>query len=158
MTEVLRQAFALAYAPFHILGDMYDRAGFFCWRALMDDKFLALDPAHYSSPIFQEGIKLYDWAKVRAQASMFNDLSLKGASGDVGPKPDIKPNLMNMAQSSIPFLSRMPLNSPAFIGAVFIASLAVAWSATHGGPGHAVPDLVSTVYGASPHTPRPKND
>lgn len=160
MGSPLREAFALACKAVHKIGELYDLAGYYAWRALTDDKFLEIDPAHFSCKTVQKAVKLYDWARGRAQEAAFDTVTSMGLSGDIAPKPDLKPGLIRFGETCAPYLARVPWGSPA-VGSALLLSFGIAAYAFATGVGgaHGVPELMGTIYGSSPNgTIAPHND
>lgn len=154
----LREAFALACNAFHKIGELYDLAGFYAWRALTDDKFLEIDPSHFSCKTVQKAVKFYDWARGHAQEAAFDSFTSMGLSGDVAPKPDLKPGLINLGETCAPYLARMSWSGPAVASALLLSFGLAAYSfATGMGSAHGLPELVGTVYGSAPQGLAPRN-
>jgi len=166
---LLGQAFALAGSCHHtisqtcnFLHDTYDRMGCAVWRAMMDDQYLSLQTTAQDSKAYRETASLYDWGKKQVASWVYETLAEKGASGDVGPKPDIKPGLMNVAQATVqtagPYLARVNWTSPLMIGALCLTA-AFAYAITHTGTSHGMAvDTLATIYGSKPSAPQPTND
>lgn len=159
MSILLREAFTLACNAFHKIGDLYDKAGYYAWRALTDDNFLQIDPDGISCKTMKKAVKFYDWARGHAQEAAFDSFTSLGLSGDFAPKPDLKPGLMRMAESCAPYLARVPWGSP-MVGGTLLLSFGVAAYAfaTSMGAPHGVPELIGTMYSSSPQGLSPNHD
>ncbi len=156
MISYIRQAFRLACGVCNSIHNAYDTVGCFAFRALMDKDFLAPPKAIASSAIASGA---YGWAVDKSRDYATNTLTLRAAGGDFGPKPSMKPALMNLSQVGLPYLSKMNWNSPVMMGAAFISAGIAAYAMTHTGNHAVVPDIVGTIYSSTPQTgPRASKD
>ena len=160
MTSFLREAFGLVAYPFQKIHELYDLAGYYTWQALMNDQFLAISPAAFTSKPMQTAASAYDWLLPRARAATVETLTIRNAGSDYGPKPDIKPGLIKVGEFCMAQMGRVQWGNPVVAGAVLLTFAVAAYAMMHAGAnGHsAAVDLVGTVYGASPNNPQPKND
>ncbi len=163
MTSFLREAFGLACAPFQKLNELYDLAGYYAWQALMNDQFLAVSPAAFTSKPMQTAAQAYDWALPRARAAAVQNITLRNAGSDYGPKPDIKPALMKIGEFCLAQAGRLHWGHPVVTCALVVAFGAVAYGMMHAGlhsnGGHgAAMDALGTAYSSAPQQPRPSND
>ncbi len=162
MTSFLREAFGLACAPFRKISELYDLAGFYTWQALMNDQFLAVSPAAFTSKPMQTAAIAYDWALPRARAAAVQNITMRNAGSDYGPKPDIKPGLMKIGEFCMAQAGRVPWNHPIVTCALVLTFSAVAYAMMHtGAHGHgstAAVDVLGTAYSSAPQQPRPRNN
>lgn len=149
MKDLLKQAFTLASRGLTTVSDKYDKAGFYVWRGLMDDTFLTVDPLKFESPTLRRAAETCDWVKEQAVKYVYKDLLNKGATGDVGPKPNYKPVLLKAFEAAAPHLSRIQITSPAVMALTLGVATLTAYGFSHSGSNHVVPDMVATWYGAN---------
>lgn len=153
MNSFLREAFGLVCYPFHKIQELYDLTGYYSWRAMMDDQFLAVSPAAFDSRPLQHAAQAYEWLLPRARAAAIEGLHTRSIRGDYGPKPDIKPGLIRLGGAFLAQASRIPWNNPVVMGTVLLSFAAATYAMTHGAA-HSMPDVVGTIYGSSPGSPR----
>lgn len=148
MKDLLREAFTLACHGLQTINTIYDRAGCYFWRAMMDEKFLAVDHTRLKSGPLRDAAQTYDWAKGKAQNYLYKDILHKGATGNVGPKPNYKPVLIKAFQTAAPYLARVNIANPTVAAITICAVICASHALSQNGPGM-VPDMVATWYGAN---------
>ncbi len=160
MTYFLREVFERACAFTNKITQAFENAylytGYTMWRATNDPNFLAMTPAAIDSPLLKQAAGVFDIAKNHAQRSIGDNIVKTIRAGDFGPKPDIKPGLINIVQTLTPHLSRTNWSHPIMMASVAIILGFVAYAATHAGNGHGLSDTIASLYGTT-NGQRPKS-
>lgn len=155
MRDFLRKAFGLAVSVHDSINNAFDYVGYLGMRAAMDSRFLSIDSSGITSPPIRMAVDTYDMVKTRAQSMVFNQLELKLANGDVGPKPDIKPTLTRILGSVAQNLPRIALSHSAVVALTITTGIVAAHLLTNGQFTQALGDAMTNFLGASPNSQGP---
>lgn len=155
MGDFLRKAFGLAVSAHHSITNAFDYVGYLSMRAVMDNQFLAVNTAEISSPPLKMAATAYEFVKTRAQSSVFNQLQVKLASGDLGPKPDIKPPIYRALGALAQNIPRLALSHSAMAALAIGTGIVAAHLLTNGQFTQSLTDAAAVWLGTSPHNKGP---
>lgn len=155
MKDFLRKAFVLANRAGHSITNSFDYIGYLGMRAVMDSQFLAINTASIPSPQIRTVAGLYEFARQKAQTVAINQMEMKIASGDVGPKPDIKPALSRVAGILIQNAPRLLASHSAVTALTIGAGLVAVHLLTHGQMAHMLTDSVNAWMAINPNSQGP---
>lgn len=160
MTTLLREVFEPIAANIHSITEKIENAylllGFVMWRALHDEHFLALGCAAVDSPILRRGATIYDLAKTQTQRMLSDGLTKTVRTANYGPKPDIKPGLLNVAKMVAPYIARTATNNPVFMMGAALGIVLVSYTLSQSGMGHDLQNTAAALYGTAGNQPKPK--
>jgi hypothetical protein len=116
----------------------------------MDHQFLAVDANSFSSKPLRMAASTYVFAKEKAQNTAFNQLSTKLASGDFGPKPDVKKPLLRFAGLMAQNLPRLTASQAAVFSLGIGVAIVGAHIMTNGNAAQTIADGMGLWLGAHP--------
>lgn len=158
MSSTIALAFRAGTAPLRFVGNMYDHAGFFVMRAMMDDNFMDINHERISSPRLRKIATIYNEKNDFLQDKVVNTLSETYANGNLSPKPDFKKPFLNLSGLVLNNLGRMTISQTAVlalgIGTVTVMGLLAAQSGAN--ITSMMPETLSTYLGVKPNSsPQP---
>ncbi len=112
------------------IGDAYDHAGMTAWRALVDEDFLKRrTPVHlpYAGKISAH----WNDNKKKVQNGLFDLFHKKAATGDIAPKPGLKPAILKVVKIFAPAAAGIPWGGPAMKAGLATAFIIYALGSTH---------------------------
>lgn len=155
MKDFLRKAFTLAVSAHHSITNTYDYLGYLSMRAVTDSHFLSVNTAEISSPPLKAVADAYVFVKTKAQSSAFNQLQVKLASGDLGPKPDIKPPIYRALGVVAQNIPRLALSHSAMAALAIGTGMVAAHLLTNGQFTQTLSDAVTNWMSGSPNSQGP---
>ena len=153
MKHFLLKAFEGACALTTPIKDTYDSACFKAMQLYIDHRFLHIPDHLVPYPHLKPIANTFNHIKGIAQNKLLDSISSKNASGDFGPKPDIKPKLINLGMN---ILTHMPRITPATTAVVTLGigvGLVSYMLMTHGVSNLAITDSIATYLGGKTNTP-----
>lgn len=112
------------------IGDAYDHAGMTAWRALVDEDFLkSRAPVHL--PYAGEVSAHWNNNKKKIQNGLFDLFHKKASTGDIAPKPGLKPAVLKIVKIFAPAAAGIPWGGPVMKAGLATACIAYALSSAH---------------------------
>lgn len=151
MNTTLTGAFKIGRLGLQSITDLYEKAGFFTMRALIDDSFFNINDDGITSPRLRKAASLLNSTTDLLQDKAFKRLSETYASSNLTPKPDIKKPLLNLGNVVLNGLTKMSVGQVA----VLALGIGVTVIATHlhgGGAASMASDTLATYLGVKPNS------
>ena len=147
MTHFLRKAFDRAR---HTFTETYHQAGFAGFRLLTDDDFLLIQPENIKGPRRRKAAELWNILREKGQDGLYNFVTEKNATGNLGPKPDYKKPALKLAEHVLTHAGKSPITGAVMFG-LTVAGVTAAAFGVHAAiaNSHMVPDVMSAVLGSN---------
>lgn len=129
MGALISKVFASAKDFFRKIGDAYDHTGMTAWRAMTDDSFLKSHTPFHLPYVGEIGDR-WNSAKKKLQDGFFDLFHKKATTGDVAPKPGLKPAAIKLVKAFAPVAASIPWGGPMMKAGMATAVIIYAMSNT----------------------------
>lgn len=158
MKHFLLKAFEGARTLTTPITTAYDHACLTAMRIYLDHRFLHIEDHMVPHPHLKPVAETFNKFKGIAQNKLLDTVSLQNAKGNFGPKPDIKPKLLNLASNLLAHMPRVSPTTAAVITLGVGVGLVGYALMSHGGSSTMMSDTIATFLGAKPNaSPAPQN-
>lgn len=116
MKSALATAFGAGRSRISSITNVYDHAGFIAMRVMFDGKFVDIDESRFKDPSRAlKAAQLYNRLNDVMQEKLVTNFSDMIAHGNLGPKPDFKKPVLNLAGVMLNNLGRMSVGQAAVL-------------------------------------------